>query len=50
MTHSCCSRRAGSRLTEIAELTGAGVETVKSRLRYAIAKLRSELGELREGA
>ena len=41
---------SGLSLTEIAELTGAGVETVKSRLRYAIAKLRSELGELREGA
>jgi RNA polymerase sigma factor (sigma-70 family) len=41
-------------LAEIAELTGAGVETVKSRLRYAVAKLRAELGDLdenlREGA
>jgi DNA-directed RNA polymerase specialized sigma24 family protein len=34
-------------LTEIAELTGVGAETVKSRLRYALAKLRNELrGEL----
>jgi RNA polymerase sigma-70 factor (ECF subfamily) len=30
-------------LAEIAEITGAGLETVKSRLRYAIAKLRAEL-------
>jgi RNA polymerase sigma-70 factor, ECF subfamily len=35
-------------LSEIAELTGVGVETVKSRIRYALAKLRGELrGELR---
>jgi RNA polymerase sigma-70 factor (ECF subfamily) len=33
-------------LAEIAELTGVGVETVKSRLRYALAKLRNELGDL----
>ena len=33
-------------LSEIAALTGAGVETVKSRLRYALAKLRAELGDL----
>lgn len=43
-------QESGLSLTDIADLTGAGVETVKSRLRYAIAKLRSELGELREGA
>lgn len=30
-------------LAEIAEITGAAAETVKSRLRYAIAKLRAEL-------
>jgi RNA polymerase sigma-70 factor (ECF subfamily) len=40
-------------LAEIAALTGAGVETVKSRLRYALSKLRAELadleGEAREG-
>jgi len=30
-------------LAEIAELTGVGAETVKSRLRYAVSKLRSEL-------
>ena len=33
----------GLSLAEIAELTGVGVETVKSRLRYAVAKLRGEL-------
>ena len=40
----------GLSLAEIADLTGVGVETVKSRLRYAIAKLRSELSSLREEA
>lgn len=35
-------------LAEIAELTGVGLETVKSRLRYAVAKLRCELSPLRE--
>jgi len=34
-------------LSEIAELTGAGVETVKSRIRYALGKLRAELQDLR---
>ena len=38
----------GLSLAEIAELTGVGAETVKSRLRYAVAKLRSALGPLRE--
>ena len=33
-------------LAEIAALTGVGVETVKSRLRYAVAKLRAELADL----
>jgi RNA polymerase sigma-70 factor (ECF subfamily) len=37
----------GLELAEIAALTGAGVETVKSRLRYALARLRYELGDLR---
>jgi RNA polymerase sigma factor (sigma-70 family) len=32
-------------LEQIAEATGAGRETVKSRLRYAFAKLRAALGE-----
>ncbi len=31
-------------LDEIAQITDAGRETVKSRLRYALAKLREELG------
>jgi RNA polymerase sigma factor (sigma-70 family) len=39
---------AGLSLAEIAELTGVGLETVKSRLRYATAKLRGALGGLRE--
>jgi RNA polymerase sigma-70 factor (ECF subfamily) len=43
-------QESGLALAEIAELTGVGVETVKSRLRYAITKLRADLGELREGA
>ncbi len=38
----------GLSLAEIAELTGVGAETVKSRLRYAVAKLRGALGPLRE--
>jgi RNA polymerase sigma-70 factor (ECF subfamily) len=38
----------GLSLAEIAEMTGVGMETVKSRLRYATAKLRSALGPLRE--
>jgi len=38
----------GLSLGEIAELTGVGMETVKSRLRYATAKLRSALGSVRQ--
>ncbi len=34
---------SGMSLAEIAALTGVGMETVKSRLRYAIAKLRLDL-------
>jgi RNA polymerase sigma-70 factor (ECF subfamily) len=41
---------SGLSLLEIAELTGAGVETVKSRLRYAVVKLRAALGEWMEVA
>ena len=41
---------SGLSLLEIATLTGVGVETVKSRLRYAVAKLRDELDALREWA
>jgi RNA polymerase sigma-70 factor (ECF subfamily) len=33
-------------LADIATLTGVGEETVKSRVRYAYAKLRSSLGDL----
>ena len=39
-------QEGGLELAEIAALTGAGVETVKSRIRYAIAKLRTVLGDL----
>ena len=39
-------QEGGLELTEISELTGAGVETVKSRLRYALTKLRAELKDL----
>ncbi len=39
-------QEGGLELAEIATLTGAGVETVKSRIRYALAKLRAELGDL----
>lgn len=40
-------QEGGLALAEIAALTGVGIETVKSRLRYATVKLRSELAELR---
>lgn len=40
-------QEGGLDLHEIAALTGVGAETVKSRLRYALAKLRAELGALR---
>jgi RNA polymerase sigma-70 factor (ECF subfamily) len=39
---------SGLSLADIAELTGVGMETVKSRLRYAVAKLRGALGPLHE--
>jgi len=39
-------QEGGLTLAEIAELTGVGMETVKSRLRYAVAKLRGELNAL----
>ena len=32
-------------LAEIAQITGAGQETVKSRLRYAFAKVREKFAE-----
>jgi RNA polymerase sigma-70 factor, ECF subfamily len=40
-------QEGGLELSEIAALTGVGVETVKSRIRYALAKLRAELGDLK---
>jgi len=40
-------QEGGLELAEIAALTGAGIETVKSRIRYAVMKLRTELGDLR---
>src|SRR5271166_5645027 len=46
-------QEGGLSLAEIAELTGVGVETAKSRLRYALARLREGLadidGEMRQG-
>ena len=39
-------QEAGLSLAEIAALTGVGAETVKSRLRYAVNKLRSDLSDL----
>lgn len=36
----------GMSLEEIGEVTGVGRETVKSRLRYALAKLRQELADV----
>lgn len=38
-------QESGMSLAEIAALTGVPAETVKSRLRYALAKLRLELAE-----
>jgi RNA polymerase sigma-70 factor (ECF subfamily) len=35
----------GLGLAEIAAATDVGLETAKSRLRYAVARLRSVLGE-----
>ena len=41
-------QEGGLSLAEIAELTGTGAETVKSRLRYAVAKLRENLIDLND--
>lgn len=41
-------QEGGLELSAIAELTGDGVETVKSRIRYALDKLRAQLGDLRQ--
>ena len=38
----------GMSLEEIGALTGVGMETAKSRLRYALAKLRQSLDDVRE--
>jgi len=43
-------QEGGLALDDIAALTGSGMETVKSRLRYAVAKLRTALEDLREDA
>lgn len=40
-------QESGMSLAEIAALTGAGEETVKSRLRYATARLRAAMEDLR---
>lgn len=42
------SQEGGLGVEAIAEVTGVGVETAKSRLRYAIAKLRQGLAEEEE--
>ena len=39
-------QEGGLAVSEVAALTGAGIETVKSRIRYALARLRVELGDL----
>ena len=41
------AEEGGMTLEEIAAATGTGRETVKSRLRYALAKLRAQLGHWR---
>jgi RNA polymerase sigma-70 factor, ECF subfamily len=41
------AEEGGLSLEEIAHTTGVGRETAKSRLRYALARLRETLGELR---
>jgi len=43
-------QEGGLPLADIATLTGVGIETVKRRLRDALAKLRSELADWREGS
>jgi RNA polymerase sigma factor (sigma-70 family) len=40
-------QEGGLALADIAALTGEGIETVKSRIRYALTKLRAALGDLR---
>lgn len=43
-------QEAGLELAAIAELTGEGFETVKSRVRYALDKLRAQLGDINRDA
>lgn len=43
-------QESGLSLADIATLTGVGVETIKSRLRYATGKLRAALREMRADA
>ena len=43
-------QESGLSLAEIAGLTGVGIETVKSRLRYAAARLRAALIEVHEAS
>ena len=38
-------QEAGLTLEQIGQITGVGRETVKSRLRYALRKLKAQLGE-----
>ena len=38
-------QEGGLPLADIAAITGVGIETVKSRLRYALAKLRADLAD-----
>jgi RNA polymerase sigma-70 factor (ECF subfamily) len=44
---SCCIRKAASSSPRSPSSLAPGVETVKSRIRYAVAKLRLELEDLR---
>lgn len=41
------AEESGMTLEQIAQATGVGRETVKSRLRYAVSRLRARLGERR---
>ena len=41
---------AGMNISEIAEVLGVNGETVKSRLRYAVKKLRIAMGEINDRA
>ncbi len=43
------AEESGMSLAEIAQATGVGAETAKSRLRYALRRLRQLLGGTMEG-